>query len=154
MYITLLKIAAPVVLFCAYTWFIYDAGKDSVRGDNIKSSLSNAVSVRAVEHDIQDKSNQVNKDAQIQLDRLQTDLDAAGDTIERLRDEAERYAKRVPSCPRAANSSPTTNGPAVVLSKLLSGCEQRAAQLAQAVDESRIAGLACESAYDSLAVYH
>lgn len=116
----------------------------------IQAQLKQAAAAEATETRWQNESNQVNKDAQIQLDRLKTDLAAAGDTIDRLREQAELYANRVPKCAGAADTGEAAPASAVVLAKLLTSCEQRATQLAQAVDESRIAGLACERAYKSL----
>jgi hypothetical protein len=150
MYLTLIKIIAPVVLLGAYTWFIYDAGRDSVETKTVETNLNHVESVRETEHKMQDNSNQVSKDAQIQLDRLKTDLAAAGDTIDQLRDTAETYAKKLSACARPANSSAPADASAVVLAKLLSGCTQREAELAEAFDKSRIAGLACERAHDEI----
>ncbi|MEE3504818.1 DUF2514 family protein [Pseudomonas sp. 10C3] len=49
-----------------------------------------------------------------------------------------------------ATGSPPTNRAAMVLSDLLTRANQRAADLASLADRSRIAGLACEQAYDGI----
>lgn len=50
----------------------------------------------------------------------------------------------------ASAGSPPTNHAAMVLSDLLTRADKRAADLASLADRSRIAGLACEAAYDGL----
>jgi hypothetical protein len=52
----------------------------------------------------------------------------------------------------AATGSPPANHAAMVLSDLLTRADKRAADLAALADKSRIAGLACEMAYDGLQV--
>jgi hypothetical protein len=94
--------------------------------------------------------NQVGNDARQQQAVATADAvsaDAAGD---RVRDQAGKLAGGA-SCttgdPGAAHRSETATRAAMVLSDLFQRADKRAGELARAYDASRIAGLACESAY-------
>lgn len=52
--------------------------------------------------------------------------------------------------PAAAVGSEATTGPGLVLSNLLGGMDARGRECAAALDQSRIAGQACERSYDAL----
>ncbi|UVL17441.1 DUF2514 domain-containing protein [Pseudomonas sp. B21-023] len=79
-----------------------------------------------------------------------TGADAAG---QRLRNEAGKLAATV-GCsgqdPAVASRGETARRAAMVLSDLLARADARAGELAAALDRARVAGLACEQAYDSL----
>lgn len=74
--------------------------------------------------------------------------DAVG---QRLRDKASKLAAAV-SCPGQdpAARSEAARRAAMVLADLLALADARAGELAAALDRARVAGLACEQAYDSL----
>ncbi|MEE1888872.1 DUF2514 domain-containing protein [Pseudomonas carassii] len=72
---------------------------------------------------------------------------------QRLRDEAGKLAANVgcPSTdPAIAVRGEAARRAAMVLSDLLARADARAGELAAALDRARVAGLACEQAYDSL----
>ncbi|MEX5341420.1 DUF2514 domain-containing protein [Pseudomonas sp. I2] len=76
--------------------------------------------------------------------------DAAG---QRMRDDAAKLAATV-GCP-ATDTGAIARGQAatraaMVLSDLLARADERAGELAKAYDRARIAGLACEAAYNAL----
>lgn len=76
--------------------------------------------------------------------------DAAG---QRLHDEAARLAATANDCaadPGVAARGQAATRAAMVLSDLFQRADKRAGELAKAYDRSRIAGLACESAYTAL----
>ncbi|WP_139671652.1 DUF2514 domain-containing protein [Pseudomonas sp. F16(2018)] len=79
---------------------------------------------------------------------------AGADTAgKRLHDEAGKFAATV-GCPgpdpAVAARSEAARRAAMVLSDLLARADARAGELAAALDRARVAGLACEQAYDSL----
>lgn len=83
----------------------------------------------------------------------QTDAAAATVTVGSVQLAAAQLATGPSSCTghsTAAAGSPPTNHAAMVLSDLLTRADKRAADLASLADKSRIAGLACEAAYDGL----
>lgn len=108
---------------------------------------------REQEQEWQRKLNQVQANAQQQIESLETDLVAAGTAADGLREQAKRMAERASrSC--ASSSTGTSGAPtettSMVLADVLERIDKRAGELAEAYDRSRIAGLACEEAYDSL----
>lgn len=95
----------------------------------------------------------IRADAQKQIQNAQADARDADLASERLRKQADRLAQSVRSCPSdtgATDGSKTAPSPAMVLSDVLSRMDARARELAEAYDRSRIAGSACQSAYDAI----
>lgn len=95
----------------------------------------------------------IRADAQKQIQNAQADARDADLASERLRKQADRLAQSVRSCPSdtgAAGGGKTAPSPAMVLSDVLSRMDARARELAAAYDRSRIAGSACQSAYDAI----
>jgi hypothetical protein len=83
----------------------------------------------------------------------QTDADATVVSSDSVQLAATKLAAGPSSCSghsAAAAGSPPANHAAMVLSDLLTRADKRAADLAALADKSRIAGLACEAAYDGL----
>ena len=98
-------------------------------------------------------ANQVAKDARDQ--KAAADADAVGaDAVgERLHVEAAKLAAGAGKCTGdtgATERSAAARRAAMVLSDLLQKADRRAGELAKFVDQSRVAGLACERAYDGL----
>ncbi|GFM84997.1 hypothetical protein PSCICO_03960 [Pseudomonas cichorii] len=97
--------------------------------------------------------NQVSNDARTQQVAAVDDADHADRAGERLHVAAQDFAGRA-SCAasdsRTAERSASTRRAALVLSDLLSRADKRAGELATAYDRARIAGMACERAYESL----
>jgi len=87
--------------------------------------------------------------ADLALASARADADAAALAAGRLRNAARNAASRAcsatPASPGAAASAP-----AVVLADVLSSADARAGELAAAVDAARVAGIACERAYEAL----
>ena len=72
------------------------------------------------------------------------------DDAGRLRNEAAAFASRAGAggaATPAAGDLPSTSGAALVLADLFGRADSRAGELAQALDEARIRGLACEADY-------
>jgi hypothetical protein len=85
--------------------------------------------------------------------QAQADAATARAATGRLRDAASALAARACSGAgdtAAAKGSPPTAGPGLVLAELYISSDEMAGDLAEAYDRARIAGLACESAYNSL----
>ncbi|MGC4075460.1 MAG: DUF2514 family protein [Rubrivivax sp.] len=91
-------------------------------------------------------------EAQRMAARGRADSAAADDAARRVRDRAEQLAAACPSAgdPTPAAGSAPAAGPGLVLADMLRRADARAGELARYADEARIAGLACERAYDSL----
>jgi hypothetical protein len=96
---------------------------------------------------------EVSNDARTQNTAAAADAVAADLAGQRLHDSARALAGRA-SCPTGdpgiAQRSASATRAAMVLSDLFQRADQRAGELAKVYDAARIAGLACEAAYDSL----
>lgn len=110
--------------------------------------------VRAARDDeqrFQHEANQVGIDARKEIAAANADavgLDASGD---RLHIEASKFSANPGACAStagAADRGPSAARAALVLSQLLERADARAGDLAKAYDRARIAGEACERAYD------
>ncbi|WP_097138411.1 MULTISPECIES: DUF2514 family protein [unclassified Pseudomonas] len=97
----------------------------------------------------------VRSDAQEQNKAATADAGAADVAGDRLHVTADEFASRFSgsTCdPSAAQRGASAVRAAMVLSDLLQRADKRAGELAAAYDQARVAGLACEAAYDSLRV--
>ncbi|WP_167523160.1 DUF2514 family protein [Pseudomonas denitrificans (nom. rej.)] len=108
---------------------------------------------RAEEQRRQLSVNKVIEDADKKIDQVRANADAAAD--QRVHDAAAKYADRVAaaeagreSCTAAASKAATEH--ARVLAELLGEADRLAGIYAEAADESRVRGLACEAAYDGV----
>jgi hypothetical protein len=108
---------------------------------------------RAEEQRRQAAIDEVSNDARKQYTVAVADAVAADLAGQRLHDSARALAGRA-SCPSGdpavAQRSASATRAAMVLSDLFQRADQRAGELAKAYDAARIAGLACEKAFDSL----
>lgn len=96
---------------------------------------------------------EVIRDAEKALSLARGDAARADDAAGRLRRHAAALAARgdrPAGDSGAAAGGPTAEAPGTVLAELLERAESRAGILAAYADESRIAGRACEAAYESL----
>ncbi len=117
-----------------------------------KTELARAVqAVRDEEQRLQREANQVGTDAREKNAAADADgrgLDAAGD---RLHVQAGKLAASAGACSgdtSTAERGASATRAALVLSQLLERADARAGDLAKAYDRARIAGQACERAYD------
>lgn len=108
---------------------------------------------RAEEQRRQQSINKVIEDGQRNIDRVRANGDAAAD--QRVRDAAARYADRIAAAEAGRDSCTAAAGQAAakharVLAELLGEADRLAGVYAEAADESRVRGLACEAAYDGI----
>ncbi|MBX8528581.1 DUF2514 domain-containing protein [Pseudomonas cichorii] len=127
-------------------WNARDAGDMQARSEAEEKN-------RTEEQRRQSAANQVANDARKEQAVAIDDAgraDAAGD---RLHVAAKDFAGRSscgPGDTGTAQRGETATRAALVLSDLLSRADKRAGELAAAYDRARIAGMACERAYESL----
>ncbi|QIE86808.1 DUF2514 family protein [Pseudomonas nitroreducens] len=93
------------------------------------------------------------ENGQRNIDQVRANASAAAD--QRVRDAAAKYADRIAaveagrdSCTAAASKAAAQH--ARVLAELLGEADRLAGIYAEAADESRVRGLACEAAYDGI----
>ncbi|WP_425318378.1 DUF2514 family protein [Pseudomonas nitroreducens] len=108
---------------------------------------------RANEQRYQQNINKVLENGQRNIDQVRANADAAAN--QRVRDAGIQYANRIAaaeagrdSCTAAASQAAAKH--ARVLAELLGEVDRMAGVYAQAADESRVRGLACEEAYDGI----
>lgn len=108
---------------------------------------------RAEEQRRQQSINKVIEDGQRNIDQVRANASAAAD--QRVHDAAAKYADRVAaaeagrdSCTAAASKAAAQH--ARVLAELLGEADRLAGVYAEAADESRVRGLACEAAYEGI----
>ena len=75
---------------------------------------------------------------------------AAADRLRIAATAAARACDAGPADPAPADAGAPATGPGLLLSDVLGRADDRAGELASALDAARAAGLACERAYDSL----
>lgn len=108
---------------------------------------------RAEEQRREQSINKVIEDGQRKIDQVHADASAAAN--QRVRDAGIQYANRIAaaeagrdSCTAAASQAAAQH--ARVLADMLGEADRLAGVYAEAADESRVRGLACEAAYSGL----
>ena len=97
---------------------------------------------------------EVQRNAQEKLDAVAADVAAAGSAAERLRERVAELSRRPAACPGAADGGEAADAARLVLADVLGRIDAAAGELAAYADRARVAGMACEAAYDSLAARH
>lgn len=94
----------------------------------------------------------ITHDAQVQAAVATADAASAAHARDALRVQLDAYvsASRGPRDPGSAALSAPTGDPIGVLADVLGRADDRAGRLAVIADQSRVAGRACERAYDAL----
>jgi hypothetical protein len=108
---------------------------------------------RVEEQRRQTANNEAGQNARVQTTAAVADAVVADAAGQRLHDTARQLANSA-SCAASdsavAERSAAATRAAMVLSELFQRADQRAGELAKAYDAARIAGLACEAAYDGV----
>lgn len=134
-----------------------DAAWQSRWNEHEKQDQQAAAAFEAREHAKEQRRqqsiNKVIEDGQRNIDQVRANANAAAD--QRVRDAAAKYAGRAAaaetgrdSCTAAASQAAAKR--ARVLAELLGEADRLAGVYAEAADESRVRGLACEAAYDGI----
>lgn len=106
---------------------------------------------RANEQRRQLEINQVRNDAQDQIKGAAADAALAASAADSLQQQVDKLLAGRRICDsRVAERSQTIRDLTAVLADLRRRADERAGELARIADESRIAGLTCEKAYDAL----
>ena len=106
---------------------------------------------RAEEQRRQNEINQVRNDAQQQIKAAAGDAALAASAADSLQQQVDKLLASRSACDsRVAQGSQTIRDLTTVLADLRRRADERAGELARIADESRIAGLTCEKAFDAL----
>jgi Protein of unknown function (DUF2514) len=155
-------IAAAIAIGCLFGAYRHGVNVTNAKWEKMHAIAAEAQAAlraqeertaRETEQRRQAEIESIRADAQKQIQNAQADARDADLASERLRKQADRLAQSVRSCPSdtgTASGGKTAPSPAMVLSDVLGRMDARARELAEAYDRSRIAGSACQSAYDAI----
>lgn len=139
-----------------------DAGRSEVRAawDKERAAYSEAAASAAVASQNETArriaaQEEITREAQQRAASAALDAASAARAADGLRAQLREYTarSRAPSSnPTAPASCPSTAEAVSLLAEMLAESDERAGIYAQAADESRSAGLACERSYDALTV--
>lgn len=141
------------VLAAGAAWTVqswrYDAEIASMERDQALQVADAQALARATEQRRWAAREGVINDAKTQAAAAAADADRARAAAERLREQVARL-RAGPGDPAAAGGGQAAADPIGVLAVVLGELDDRAGTLARYADDARIAGLACERAYESL----
>lgn len=142
-------VALSIALFSAYYKGHSDADKSwELRIAQLKADQE--AQAREVERNTQSKMEKIQDAAEKQIALARSDAAAADATADSLHKQASAYARKLSQCSASIGSSQTGGRSAIVLADLFERADKRAGELATALDRSRIAGTACQVAYDEM----
>lgn len=149
----LIALAIGAVALFAAGWTVNgwrkDAAYETERADLHQAVADAQQKAREEEQRRQKEVDNVRADAQKQIDQAHADAADAGATAGQLRTQLARLrAASGHTC--TAGGSPATVDAIGVLIDVLEGVESTGREIAEYADRARIAGQACERAYDSL----
>lgn len=124
---------------------------ERIHGAHAKAIAAADAKERAREKQWQDAKQEAEHVATMARTRADADRRAADVAHHSLLDAARSAAQRAGACPATEPTGPPAPSPADLLADVLGRVDQVAGELAEAVDQSRIAGLACERSYDAVA---
>ena len=119
-----------------------------IRADHAEAVAAEQQRARQIESGWHAGMLEIQRNAREKLDAVAADVAAAGSAAERLRERVAELSRRPAACPGAGEGG-TAAGPAgMVLADVLSRVDAAAGELAAHADRARVAGMACEAAYD------
>ena len=127
------------------------AAHSETRRDYAEAAQAAVEQVRAEEHRRHRALQETIANAERDAETARADARRARAAGDRLRDAARSVA--TVACPdraAAAEPGPPADTAADLLAFVLERVDERAGELARVADEARVAGLACEAAYDAL----
>lgn len=138
--------AIAVVLAWNINTVRYESRLAAMRAEQAEAlSLAHA-RARQQEREWATKLEEVKSEAREEIGRLERDIDDA----ERMHSELASAARRAAESATATCGSEAAPAPSVVCADLLESVDRRAGQLAEEADRRRVAGAACQAAYDLL----
>lgn len=134
------------------TWKLKWAKRD---GQDVLELAGRQQQERTEEQRRQKKINQVNTDAQNQIDKARLDAANAKSAADRLQLTAANIRRQLAASETGrisaiASASATKASAGILLADVLSKSVERNQQLAATADDSRVNGLACERAYEAV----
>jgi hypothetical protein len=119
-----------------------------IRADHAQALAASERRARQIESGWHAALTEVQKDARSKTEELAAHLSAAGTAAERLRERVAELSRRPATCPAAADGGKAADPARLVLADVLGRIDAAAGELAAHADRARVAGMACEVAYD------
>lgn len=142
-----------LIVFAAIT-IAYAGGRwQQKRADAVQAQaeqLAAVTAARAEEQRRTERQAEITNEAHEQAEKAQADARAAAAAADGLRRRIAELVAASRKHPAAAGAGAPAGDPIMVLADVLGRADQRAGDLAAYADAARIAGGACERAYDSL----
>ena len=128
----------------------YERQISDIRAASAEAARVAQAQARSEEQRRQTAIEGIRRDAQEQIAAVAADAAAADDAASRLRARVAKLSRRPASCAGATGGGEAASETGMVLADVFARLDQRAGELAAAYDRARIAGLACEAAYDAV----
>lgn len=119
-----------------------------IRADHARAVAAEQQRARQIESGWHAGMLEVQRNAQEKLDAVAADVVAAGSAAERLRERVAELSRRPAACPGAADGGEAADAARLVLADVLGRIDAAAGELAAHADRARVAGMACEAAYE------
>jgi len=128
----------------------YERQIADIRADYAEAARKAEAQARSEEQRRQTAIEGIRRDAQTQIAAVAADAAAADAAASRLRNRVAELSRRPARCPGAAAGGETTDPARDLLAVMLSRIDDAAGGIAEYADRARVAGAACEGAYDAV----
>lgn len=119
-----------------------------IRADHADAIAAEQERARKIESGWHAGINEVQKNARAKHEELAAHLSDADAAADRLRERVAELSRRPAACPAAGGGGEATDAARLVLADVLGRIDAAAGELAAHADRARVAGMACEAAYD------
>lgn len=119
-----------------------------IRADHADAIAAEQERARQIESGWHAGMLEIQRNAQQKLDAVAADAAAAGSAAERLRERVAELSRRPAACPASGEGGEAADAARLVLADVLGRIDAAAGELAAHADRARVAGMACEAAYD------
>lgn len=147
-------VVAAIATSAAAGWIVSVWRSDSLQAADARAQAERAIQAhidaRAEEARRTTAHAEISHAASTSRRRADADRRTADAAHRRLLDAASSAASGATTDPAATAGGPPTAGPGLVLADVLGRADDTAGELAAAADSARIAGTACERAYEAL----
>jgi hypothetical protein len=127
-----------------------DRAAVTLERDTAQAKAASLADTLRLQRQLTQDIDQVADDAKAQADHVTAAVVIADGRADSLQQQVTKLLAARKTCPApAADGSETSPDLATVLADLRRSADERAGSLAEALDRSRIAGLACEAAYSA-----
>lgn len=121
---------------------------DEILREHAEQAQQSEALARQTERHWQNEMEKVRDDAKGKIDAASDDAAGARDAANRLRKQVAELSRRAAACPGVADGGEAAGSADDMLAVVFSRIDERAGEIAAYADRARIAGSACEVAYE------